>query len=66
MVHNNLVVLGYWSKEDVGSIFDKHSIQALIRLLKSQSSIGAKFLHSFGSKGQEIFECSKVKWADLK
>jgi hypothetical protein len=66
MVHYNLDVLGYWNKEDVGSIYEKHSIHALIRLLVSKSSIGAKFLHSFGSQGQEIFECSKVKWADLK
>ena len=66
MVHNNLDVLVYLNKEDVGSMSDKHSIQTLIRLLESQSSIGTKFLHSFGSKGQEIFECSKVKWAYLK
>ena len=50
MVHNNLEVLGHWNEEDVGSMYDKHSINALIRLLKSHSSIGVNFLDSFGGK----------------
>jgi hypothetical protein len=66
MVHNNLEVLEHWNKEDVECMYDKHSINALIRLLKSHSLIGAKFLDSFGGKGEEIFEYSKVKWDDLK
>jgi hypothetical protein len=66
MVYNNLEVLGHWNKEDVWCMCDKHSINTLIRLLKSHSSIGARFLDPFGGKGEEIFECSKVKWDDLK
>lgn len=50
LVHNNLEVLGHWNEEGVGSMYDKHSINALIGLLKSHSSIGANFLDFFGGK----------------
>ena len=66
MVHNNLEVLEHWNEENVESMYDKHSINALIRLIKSHSSIGANILDSVCGKGEEIFEYSKVKWDDLK
>lgn len=66
MVHNNGEVLGHWNKEDVESMYDKHSINALIRLIKSHISIGSKILDSGCGEGEGIFEYSKVKWDDLK
>lgn len=61
MISNNKKILDYWNKKEVESMYDKHLINAEIKLIKSNIPKSSKILDAGCGEGEGTYEYSNIE-----